>query len=174
MKQFAFIFSITLLLILSFSCSKLVEETPEPDYNTLITSAKSELKIHHHIVTFKIHRPKTECTTGFGICNVRWFYCTDDEGNIVECTPDHSWPQSNGFTGPLQADPLTGQYYIEMHFTEDVSTLPAEQTTFVVDYDVTLDATKELGTILTLPTGSHPYDPSLGNYGGHRLYFNNN
>lgn len=174
MKLIVFVFSFFSILTLLASCSKSIEQVVEPDYNTLVTSATSQSKINRHIVTFEIHRPKTNCEKGFGICNVRWFYCTDDQGRVVECTPDHSWPQANGFTGPLQLDPANGQYYIEMHFTSDVSALPVEQTTFVVDYDVTLDAKKELGVDLTLPANSHPYDPSIGNYGGHRLYFTAN
>lgn len=170
------VFLCFLILTTLVSCSKSVEQAPEPDYRTLITSAplqpQSKVK-RHHIVTFNPHRPKTGCEKGFGICNVRWFYCTED-GRVVPCSSDHSWNNASGFAGPLQIDPANGQYYIEMHFTSDVSSLPVDQTTFVVDYDVTLDAQKELGVNLTMPAGSHPYDPSLGNYGGHKLYFTSN
>ncbi len=70
----------------------------------------------------------------------------------------------------LQIDPLTNNFKpLVFYVTDDVSSMPAEATDFVVDEDMVLEINYLGYKNLTIPAATYHIDNSLGSFGGYKV-----
>lgn len=115
------------------------------------------------LVKFDEWGRKSKNCSGWGLCNAKWFQCTDAENNQVDCLRANS-PGPNYGT-PLKIDEETNQHYVEILFDHS-STSP---TSLIIDDDIVLNFQSELGFNLIFKAGSYPFIPYIGVYGGYKI-----
>lgn len=106
-------------------------------------------------------RAKKDCG-GWGLCNAVWFPGSSSE---------KSDSLNNNFSTLLKLDLNTGNYYIDIMLSAPVpDDVPIELFPLRIDENFTLNIKEALGKNLNFNEGEYPYNKSIGEYGGFRIY----
>ena len=137
------------------------------DVNTRIsgkqnnTQAKALLKII--IVRWDEWGRASKQCRGWGLCNAEWFPKTKKQAQKNTST--------NGSATLLEFDNSLNKYYIDILLAETPpSEIPSDALTLKIDKNFELDVQSEISQNLTFNQGDYPYDSSLGEFGGYRIY----
>ena len=104
-------------------------------------------------------RKKKQCH-GWGLCNAVWFPKADSSTNPI-------------YAAPLMFDSGTNKYYIDILLSEPMPLpIPDELQNIPIDEDFIIYSHEYSGTDLIFSAGEYPFDITLGDFGGYRIYLN--
>ena len=107
-------------------------------------------------------RAKKNCG-GWGLCNAVWFPQPTDS--------EKSDSTISNFSTLLKLDSITGNYYIDIILSAPVpDDVPIELFPLRIDENFTFNVEEAIGKNLQFNEGEYPFDESLGEFGGFRIY----
>jgi len=107
-------------------------------------------------------RASRQCR-GWGLCNADWFPSAQRRAQKSTST--------NGSATLLELDNSLNKYYIDILLAETPpSEIPTDALTLKIDENFELNVKSEISQNLTFNQGDYPYDDSLGEFGGYRVY----
>lgn len=112
-------------------------------------------------VAWEGHRPKTDCKTGFGICNVvSCFNCCVVNSNIINCDDDPDAQVVNNAGTITEENGIYTLTFLLNPDNIDHQSAIANQSVFYVDNDFLVDG-------YTIKEGEYSYDNTIGTHGGY-------
>lgn len=118
------------------------------------------------IVAFDEWGRKSKNCGGWGLCDAKWFFCTNEDDQEVPC--ENNRP-SIGYSTLLELDSVINKYYVDILLGEPTD-IPEEDLTFYIDESFDIDTEIAIGKDLIFPKNVYLFDYSLGDYGGIRIY----
>jgi len=176
-KNRALLYYLCLTLIVVLSCSN-EENIQEFDENSIAKSLVfKEVEINQtermnskkrfvFVGWDEWGRKKKDCR-GWGLCNAKWFYCEDENGNTVPCGNENR--STNGHYSLLEFDNAINSYYIDI-LLDAPSPLPDESLTLKIDESFVVNTLPAIGKDLTFNEGDYLFDRNMGDFGGIRIY----
>jgi hypothetical protein len=163
------ILTFTAIVAIASGCTKEKSEDLIP--NNQVISSNEDLSILAKEPVFIIcqwdewGRASKDCHK-WGLCNFEWF----PEGRIS----NHS--------AQIKRDLVSGEYYMDILFTSNspkaINGIPISSenlpllSTLPIDSDITIHTlTSGIGRNLVAKAGTYPFNQSLGNFGGYRIWF---
>jgi hypothetical protein len=146
-------------LLVMASCQKETEEV------VVETVEQKEPRVgfrdrHVLYIAWDGHRPKTDCTSGFGMCNVvSCVFCCVVNGVIVDCDddPDARISNAGAITEANSVYVLTFELNPDTPQHQDAI---VNQSIFYVDHDFLVDG-------YVIKEGEYDYDATIGLHGGY-------